>query len=137
MKHFRILVCLAALCALLFAVAAMGQEGAPAQEQQPRRPMMQTPQERLDAMAKELNLTDAQKDKIKPILENEQKQMQDLRADQSMSREDRMAKMREIRTKSSDDIKAVLNDEQKKKFEEMNQRRGPGGPRPQGPPPGL
>ena len=140
MKYLR-MMSLAVLCAaFIFAVSAFAQEqGAAGQEQQaPRRGMMQSPQERLDAMTKALNLTDDQKAKIKPILENETKQMQDMRANTEMSREDRMTKRRDIMTKTNDDIKAVLTDEQKKKFDEMNsQRRGPGGPGGPGGPPGF
>ncbi len=119
---------------LLFALGAVAQEQAPpsSQEQQPRGPMMQTPQERLDNLAKELNLTDEQKGKIRPILEEEHKQMQALRDDTSLSREDRRTKMMAIRDKSNTDIKAVLNPDQQKKYEEMMEKmRGRrGGPRP-------
>lgn len=120
---------------LLFALSVVAQEQAPPsgqEQQQPRRPMMQTPQERLDNLAKELNLTDDQKAKIKPILEDEHKQMQALRSDTSMSPEDRRAKMMQVRDKMNDSIKAVLDKDQQKKYDEMmTKMRGPrGGPRP-------
>ncbi len=143
MKYLRI-VSLVVLCAaVVFSLAAVAQDqGAPGGQPQARRGPMSA-QDRLDMMSKELNLTDDQKAKIKPILDNEQKQVQDLRADTSLSREDMMTKRRDIMKKTNDDIKAVLNDDQKKKFDEMMQRRrGPGGPPGGGPggpggPPGF
>src|SRR5260221_10192991 len=51
----------------------------------------------LDMLAKQLELTDEQKTKIKPILEEQAKKIKDLRADISLSQEDRRAKMKAIR----------------------------------------
>ena len=135
MSQRKLFIAIALSALLLFALGVVAQEQAPpsGQEQQPARgPMMQTPQERLNNLTKELNLTDDQKAKIKPILEDEQKQMQALRGDTSMSREDRRAKMMEIRNKSNDSIKAVLDKDQQKKYDEMMEKmRGRrGGPRP-------
>lgn len=143
MKHSHsIMYLLVAGALFLFTASALCQEqpSGAGQEQQPGRRgmMMQSPQERLDSMAKELNLTDDQKAKIKPILEDERDKMQALRQDTSMSREDRMAKMMDIRKNSSDEIKKVLDKDQQKKYDEMmRSRMGPGGRggRPQAPPP--
>ena len=71
-----------------------------------RGPM--TPQAELDRLNKELNLTKDQQDKIKPILEDQQKQMQALREDTSSSQQDRMSKMRDIHKSSTEQIRAVL-----------------------------
>jgi hypothetical protein len=88
-----------------------------------------TTDQRLQRMTQQLNLTDAQQQQIKPILENESKQMQALREDSSLSQQDRMTKMMAIRQESSSQIKPVLNADQQKQYEEMmNRRRGPGGP---------
>jgi Spy/CpxP family protein refolding chaperone len=89
--------------------------------QRMRGPM--SPEDQMARMTKQLNLTDDQQAKIKPILEDQHKQMMDLRQDTSMSREDRFAKMRNIREKSSEQMKAVLTPEQQKKWEKMQQRR--------------
>jgi hypothetical protein len=51
------------------------------------------------AMAKQL---------IKPILENEAKQMQGLREDRSLSKQERMNKMQQIRHGTLDQIKPIL-----------------------------
>jgi hypothetical protein len=88
-----------------------------------------TADQRLQHMTKQLNLTDAQQQQIKPILENEARQMQTLREDSSLSQQDRMGKMIEIRQGTASQIKPILNADQQKQYEEMmNRHRGPGGP---------
>ena len=95
-----------------------------------------TPDQRLEMMTKQLNLTADQQAKIKPLLESESQQMQTLRADTSLSREDRMSKMTQIRQGTNDQIKSSLNPDQQQKFEQMMSRQahhhGPG----ETPPPG-
>ncbi len=131
MNHRKLFYVIVLSVLLMLALSAVAQEQAPSgQEQQPRRGgMMMSPQDRVDMMAKELNLTDDQKAKIKTILEDNQKQMQTLRGDSSMSQEDRRAKMMEMRTKEGDAIKAVLDKDQQKKYDDMmakmRERRGP------------
>lgn len=94
--------------------------------QRMRGPM--TPEDQLARMTKQLQLTDEQQAKIKPILEEQHKQMMGLRKDTSMSREDRFAKFRDIRQKSIDKIKPILSAEQQQKWqkiqEERRERRG-------------
>jgi periplasmic protein CpxP/Spy len=82
----------------------------------------------LEMLSKRLNLTDDQKAKVKPLLENEFKQMQDLRQNSSLSREDKRAKFREIRESTNSQIRSLLNSDQQKSFDEwqqqMKERRG-------------
>jgi Spy/CpxP family protein refolding chaperone len=99
------------------------------------------PDKRLAHMTKRYKLTADQQSQIKPILQDEQQQMQSMHSDTSTSREDKMAKMKSMREADNQKIEAVLNDEQKQKFEadqqKMQQRRGQhmhGGQG--GPPPG-
>ncbi len=89
-----------------------------------------TADQRLERMTQQLNLTGAQQEQIKPILENESTQMQALRADTSLSQDDRRAKMMQIRQESAAQIKPILNADQQKQFEAMMSRqgRGRGGP---------
>lgn len=108
---------------------------------------MMDPDARLAHMTKRYKLTADQQSQIKPILQDEQQQMQSLRGDTSASRDDKMAKMKGIHDASTQKIEAVLTDQQKQKFEadqqKMQERRaqhmqgGPGGPPPDGgaPPP--
>lgn len=85
--------------------------------------MQMSPDQRLQHLTRQLNLTDDQQQKIKPVLEQEQQQMQTLHQDTSMSQQDRWSKMQQIRQTTNDQIKAVLNPDQQKKFEEMQNRR--------------
>ena len=89
-----------------------------------------TADQRLQRMSQQLNLSDAQQQQIKPILENESKQMDSLREDTSLSQQDRWSKMTQIRQETSSQIKPILNSDQQQKYEEMMSRhgRGPGGP---------
>ena len=148
-------------CLLAFALAAVGSVAMYAQQSDQnagqgsehhggrmggmRGPM--TPQAELDRLTTELNLTKDQQDKIKPILEDQQKQMQALRDDTSSDQQTRFAKMRDIHKSSTEQIRAVLTSDQQTKFDEMLKKmmerggpgghRGPGGEKPQGqqPPP--
>jgi hypothetical protein len=106
--------------------AQMGQEqgGGQWSGHGPGQPM--TADQRLQRMTKQLNLTDAQQQQIKPILENESTQMQTLRADSSLSQQDRMDKMMQIRQDTAGQIKPILNADQQKQYEEMMSRQGHG-----------
>jgi len=109
-----------------------GGQGSPMGHGQPM-----SPDQRLQMMTKQLNLTADQQQKIKPLLESQNQQMQALRADTSLSSEDRMSKMMQIRQSTNDQIKSSLNPDQQQKFEQMMSRQGHrhGGPG-EGPPSG-
>ena len=81
------------------------------------------PDQQLARLAEKLNLTDDQKAKIKPILEDQHKQMMALREDTSMSREDRFAKFREIRKETFEKMHPILSPEQQKQLKKMQQMR--------------
>ena len=84
---------------------------------------MPTVDDQLKHMTKKLNLSDDQQAKLKPILEDQRKQMEGIRNDSSLSREDRFGKMREIRQSSDTQIKSVLNDDQQKNFDKMREEQ--------------
>lgn len=86
--------------------------------------------QRLQRMTQSLALTGDQQEKIKPILEGENSQMQELRSNSSLSQEDRMAKMKQIHEGTASQINSILTPDQQKKFAEMSSRmgRGRGGP---------
>lgn len=73
-----------------------------------------------------LNLSQDQKDKIRPILQDQRDQMRQLRQDQSLSRQQRMQKMQQIHENTSSRIRALLTPDQQKSFDaheqEMKQR---------------
>jgi len=97
-------------------------------------PPMRRPAMSLQSLAKQLDLTDDQKTKVKPILEDMQKQIADLRKDTSLSPEDRRAKMKDIRTSVGTQLKDILTPEQYAKWQKMGagNRRPPGGGAPGG-----
>jgi periplasmic protein CpxP/Spy len=88
-------------------------------------------------LAKELGLTRDQVAQIKPILTDRFQQMQNLRADTSLTPQDRRTKAHVIQQDSKAKIEALLNDTQKQQYEQMlAQRRARRGqestPAPQG-----
>ena len=89
--------------------------------------MMMSPDQQLQRMTKQLNLTDAQQQKIKPILEQQHQQMESLNQDSSMSQQDHMSKMRDIHQSTHAQIKAVLTPDQQAKWEQMQNRHMEGG----------
>ena len=83
---------------------------------------MMSPDQRLQHMTQMLNLTSDQQQKIKPILENEQTQMQALHQDSSMSQQDRRAKMQQMHESTREQINAILTSEQQQKWQSMQNR---------------
>ena len=98
--------------------AAPGQPGA-ASEAAPTHPQAQ-------AQAGEdnpLNLTDEQKTKLRPILAEENQQLETLRNDTSMTQEQKMAKANEIRQTAGPKIKAILTPEQLQKLADLQKAK--------------
>jgi Spy/CpxP family protein refolding chaperone len=116
------------VCALLTLALACGGTALYAQDNMsqgapPAGHKMMSPDQRLAHMTKMLNLTPDQQQKLKPILESEQTQMQGLHQDSTMTREDRMAKAQQIRQSSDDQIKGVLTPDQQQKWSDMQAQR--------------
>ncbi len=148
-----IAVAAVSLCIGLGTVLAQDNQGQPPQGPPPgmgehmgRHPMPSV-DDQLKHLTNKLSLTDDQQAKLKPILEDQRKQMEQIHNDSSLSRQDRFSKMRELHSSTDNQIKAVLNEDQQKKFDKMREeqhshmrwnRGGPGGQRPEGdqPPPG-
>ena len=138
---FRLQSCVLAMCLVGSAHVFAQEPGAAPESQGPppgggHRGMMD-PAQQLEGMTKRYNLSADQQTQIKPILAQQQQQMQALHGDSSLSREDRMTKMQSIHADTKTRIEAVLNDDQKKQFEadqqkmqeRMQQRmQGGGGP---------
>ena len=74
----------------------------------------------LDQLAQQLNLTDDQKVKVKPILDARDQKMRDLRGDTSLTPEDRRARMKALRDDMTMQMKAVLTPEQFDKWQKMS-----------------
>ena len=85
----------------------------------------------VEALSKSLDLTEDQKTKLKPIVDEYNKNLADLRKElQGASPEDRRAKMKALRDGLTPKLKEVLTPEQFAKWEKMAQFRGrpPGAP---------
>ena len=92
--------------------------------------------ERIKMLAERLNLSAEQQEKLKPILTEEGKKMQELRQDSNVQGQDRREKMAKIRadTKKKIEDAKILTPEQIKKWDEIQaeMRQRGGGPRGQG-----
>jgi Spy/CpxP family protein refolding chaperone len=78
----------------------------------------------LAKMATCLGLSEDQKTKIKPILEQNFKDMQALFSDKNLTRDQRRSKMQELRVKLHNQIKPLLTPEQNSKVADMWAARG-------------
>jgi Spy/CpxP family protein refolding chaperone len=75
----------------------------------------------LQMLSEKLNLTDDQKAKVKPILQDQMQQMKAVREDSSLSQEQRRAKMKSIHESLHEQINSVLTPDQQAKFKQMRQ----------------
>jgi Spy/CpxP family protein refolding chaperone len=88
-----------------------------------------------EQIAKQLDLSDDQKTKVKAALEEQQSKMKALREDASLSQEDKRAKAKELRESFIEKMKEILTPEQFEKWQKIMQHRtrpGAGGPPPAG-----
>lgn len=137
------------LCGVTLAAGvAMGQQELPppsnpsGQQGPPAGPRGRGPQQRLERMQRELNLTPDQTEKVRSIFAADRDKFMAIRDDSSLSQEDRREKMMKLQHEQSDKIKALLDDSQKAKFDDMQARMrermgrsGEGAPPPPPPPP--
>jgi periplasmic protein CpxP/Spy len=86
-------------------------------------PMMPSVDDQIKHLTQKLNLSDDQQAKLKPILEDQRKQMEAVHNDSSLSREDRFSKMQTLRQSSDTQIKSVLNEDQQKNFDKMREEQ--------------
>jgi len=77
--------------------------------------------DRMEHISNQLNLTSDQKDKLRPMLNQEQKEMMDLRQDPNLTEDQKRAKEREIHQKYKSQVEGVLTPEQRTKFREQRQ----------------
>ncbi len=129
----KLLLAALTLALLPFMPAALQAQEAPAapgdQQAQKQPPSPEQRVDRmLDRMTQNLNLTDEQREKIRPILLDQVQQMRALREDNSLSAADRRAKVRAIRSATRQKVDQILTPEQKAKRREnwrkARQRRG-------------
>jgi len=85
----------------------------------------------LDALTKQLDLTDAQKPKVKEVIDDLTKKLRELHQDTSIAPADKRAKAKAIRDEVTTKLKDILTPEQLVKWQSF----GPGTRRPGGQPP--
>lgn len=78
-------------------------------------------QAKLQHISSELNLTDAQKQQLKPMLQSEVQQLKAVKDDASLSPDQKQAKAQEIRQSFKSQIGNVLTPEQQKKLAAMRE----------------
>ncbi|HKW32796.1 MAG TPA: hypothetical protein VJN92_07310 [Candidatus Acidoferrum sp.] len=76
-------------------------------------------EQHLQMLSEKLNLTDDQKAKLKPVLQDQMQQMKAVREDSSLSEDQRRAKMKSIHESLNEQINAILTPEQQAKFKQM------------------
>lgn len=74
-------------------------------------------EQRLKRLSKRLSLTGDQKDKLRPILQDEEQQMKSVEDDSSMTPQQKHRKTREIRMSSRAQMDSILTPEQKEKLQ--------------------
>ena len=74
-------------------------------------------------VARQLNLTEEQKTKLKPILQADMQQLKAVRDDTSLSRREKLRKMRSVQQEFAPQIKAILTPEQAAKWQELRAER--------------
>jgi periplasmic protein CpxP/Spy len=80
-------------------------------------------EQHLQMLSEKLNLTDDQKAKLKPILQEQMQQMKAVHEDSSLAPEQKRGKMKSIHESFREQVNAVLTPEQQAKFKEMQQER--------------
>jgi Spy/CpxP family protein refolding chaperone len=78
--------------------------------------------DRLQAMVKELNLTEDQKSKILPILTQEAPKVKAIREDASLPQNEKVSRLVEIRNDTSAKISPILTPDQQRKLDQMKQQ---------------
>jgi periplasmic protein CpxP/Spy len=78
-------------------------------------------QDALTRISTELNLTDDQKEKIKPILQSEFSQLKAVRDDTSLSPEQKQSKAKDIHGSAKSQISSILTPEQQQKWQSIKQ----------------
>ena len=79
------------------------------------------PTQRVERLAKQLNLTSDQQAKVQGILQKQQTSMQNIRQDSSLSPQDRRTKMMDIRSATDAQIRAVLTADQQQKWDQTQE----------------
>lgn len=108
-----------AAAVLFLGLNALAQESSqPAPTPAPKRHQMRGDwaEQRLMRLSRRLSLTDGQKEKLRPILQDEGKQMKALDEDTALTPQQKHRKGKEIRRAARSQMDGILTDEQKQKL---------------------
>lgn len=78
--------------------------------------------DRMQKMAEQLNLTEAQKNQIKPIFEESHTQSKAIRQNAQLTPEQKREQMKQIRKSTMEKVHAILTVEQREKMKEMRKQ---------------
>src|SRR5215472_5940695 len=78
-------------------------------------------QAKLQHISTELNLTDAQKQQLQPILQSEAQEIKAVKSDASLSDDQKQAKAKEIHQNYKSQISSILTPDQQKKLATMRE----------------
>jgi Spy/CpxP family protein refolding chaperone len=82
-----------------------------------------SPQDRLKQIAEDLKLTDEQKEKVRPIFQEQFEKMRVIFTDANVPAEEKRTKIQELRTTYNGKIKALLTPEQAEKWDKMQEQQ--------------
>lgn len=122
---WRMLSAMAILLAILTPaapVSAQDSTAASSAQQGHSHSRRQTLDERVERLAKYLNLSDGQRSVLKEILLERQQEILKLRHSASSGEELQMDRFRAVEDKTVERIHAILNDEQRKKYDPLGVR---------------
>jgi hypothetical protein len=109
-KNLAQLAAVTLMFGLFVAVAPTAQAQAPAQAQ------------KLQALAKQLNLSPEQKMKLMPILEADAPKLQAIKSNTSLGPLQKMEQLKAIHAQSDPQIKSILNPQQYDQFQQIRQQ---------------
>lgn len=83
---------------------------------------------RLRVMTLQLNLTDEQRDKIRPLLKNEADRIREVRSNTNLTQNQARHRVAMVRKNTRQKIVEILTPEQREKWQQMREGRHEGGP---------
>jgi protein CpxP len=126
LKQMFVLSAIAALSVVTPVVIAQTQDSAENKSQQDTTQSSAQQQEnvesKLQQISQQLNLSEEQKTKLKPILQDEVDQLKALKSDTSVSTQEKFQKAKEIRASHKQQIDAILTPDQKQKWQQMKEQ---------------
>jgi hypothetical protein len=96
--------------------------GIAAQAQAPAAPDASGQAQKLEALAKQLNLTPQQKMQLLPILQADAPKIQEIKNNTSLGPLQKMEQMKAVHAQSDPQIKSILNPQQYEQFQQIRQQ---------------